>query len=60
MIINHMKLFGTNQVQAFHYFSGFKSTQKKFLQKEGFEVSSLFKDGIQARTIKIDVLKKPT
>jgi len=29
-------------------------------QKEGVEVSSSLKDGIQVRTIKIDSLEKPT
>ena len=55
-----MQLFGTNQVQLFKFFSGFKKIQSVLPQKKGIEVSSSLKDEILARTIKIDSLEKPT
>ena len=36
MITNHMKLFGTNQVQVFKYFSGLKRIQSVSSSKERF------------------------
>ena len=60
MIKNLMKLFSTNHGQVFMYFSRFKKIQSVSSSKEGIEVSSSLKDGIQVRTIKIHSLENPT
>ena len=58
MITNHIKLFGTNQIQVFKNFSVSNGFKVFLPQKESFQVSSLFEDGVQARTIKIDVFEE--